>query len=152
MSFRVICHTLFDITQTGITSRNKVPVEQDPMVWIYKRNTQCNLDTILQVINLRSQPDIITAPEKIEIKFDDFQNFGFLFEQNEEEVINCWKFVFEIQHSSVFYDGINELGSLYRDCDRVPMIKCGTEWHKLPNFLDTSPELKNIHFQAIHHD
>lgn len=149
MNFKVICYTLFDITQTGITSRNKPPADVDPVVWTYKRNTQCNLDTILQVINLRSQPEIINTPEKIQINLEEFQNFGFLFKQDEEEIINCWKFIFEIQHSSVFYDGINELGSLYRDCDKVPMIKCGTEWNKLPAFLDTSDELKNIYFQVI---
>jgi hypothetical protein len=26
------------------------------------------------------------------------------------------------------------------------MILCGTEWEKLPSFLDTSEELKNIYF------
>lgn len=152
MSFKVICYTLFDITQTGITSRNRPPVEEDPTLWTYKRNTQCNLDTILQVINLRSQPEIVQLPTKLEITFENFENFGFLFQQTTEEVINCWQFIFEIQHASVFYDGINELGSLYKDCDKVPMIKCGTEWDKLPNFLDTSPELKNIHFQTINYD
>jgi len=42
------------------------------------------------------------------------------------------------------------LGGLYSDCEGVPMIKVGTEWDKLPNFLDTSPELRNIYFEVIH--
>jgi hypothetical protein len=29
------------------------------------------------------------------------------------------------------------------------MIKVGTEWDKLPSFLDTSPELRNIYFEVI---
>jgi hypothetical protein len=29
------------------------------------------------------------------------------------------------------------------------MIKVGTEFEKLPNFLDTTPELKNIYFEVI---
>ena len=58
----------------------------------------------------------------------------------------CWKFTFEISHPSVFNDGITELGALYNDCDGVPMIRCNTEWEKLPTFLDGSPELRNIYF------
>ena len=62
------------------------------------------------------------------------------------------KFNFEIQHASVFSDGITELGALYTDCDGVTMIKCGTEWDKLPAFLDTSLELRNIYFKVISND
>jgi hypothetical protein len=146
MSFRITCHTLFDITQTGVLNRARPASEENVAQWIYKRNTQCNFDTILQVVSLRSQPEEITKPEKIEIRFDDFENFGFLFAQVENETYPCWKFSFAIQHPSVFDDGINELGALYRDCDGVPMILCDTEWSKLPAFLDVSPELKNIYF------
>ena len=67
--------------------------------------------------------------------YDD--KFGFLFEQQENEVYNCWHFKFEIQHASVFYDGITDLGGLYTDCDAVPMLKVGTEWDKLPLMIDT---------------
>lgn len=77
-------------------------------------------------------------------------NFGFLFEQQEDEEYPCWSFEFDIQHPSVFDDGISELGALYSDCDMVPMIKCGTEWDKLPAFLDTSEELRNIYFKVTH--
>jgi hypothetical protein len=58
-------------------------------------------------------------------------------------------FEFEIQHPSVFNDGITELGALYTDCAKIPMIKCGTEWSKLPGFLDTTEELRNIYFEII---
>jgi hypothetical protein len=80
------------------------------------------------------------------IKFDDFENFGFLFQQIENETYPMWEFSFDIQHHSVFNDGISELGALYNDCNGVPMILCGTEWEKLPSFLDSSEELKNIYF------
>lgn len=95
---------------------------------------------------MRSQPEVISEPKLIQINFDEFENFGFLFQQEENEKYPCWTFEFTVQHPSVFDDGINEFGGLYNDCDRVPMILCGTEWNKLPNFLDTSPELKNIWF------
>jgi len=29
------------------------------------------------------------------------------------------------------------------------MVKTGREWNKLPDFLDTSPELKNIYFEVL---
>jgi hypothetical protein len=149
MSFKITCYTLFDITQTGVMNRSR-PVDDDKS-WIYKRNTQCNFDTILQAISLRSQPEVLSNPEKIYINFDEFDNFGFLFEQN-DEVQACWKFEFIIQHPSVFDDGISELGALYNDCDSIPMILCGTEWDKLPNFLDSSPELRNIYFILSHYE
>jgi hypothetical protein len=121
-------------------------MDQDITDWTFKRNTQANFDTILQVISLRSQPESLSIPKKMLIKFDDFENFGFLFQQLENETYPMWEFSFDIQHHSVFNDGISELGSLYNDCNGVPMILCGTEWEKLPSFLDSSEELKNIYF------
>ena len=61
-------------------------------------------------------------------------------------------FDFEIQHPSVFDDGITELGSLYSDCDGVPMIQTDTAWSKLPGFLDTSEELRNIYFKVVNNE
>ena len=150
MSFRITCYTLFDITQTGVLNRSRPAVDQDMSEWTCKRNTQANFDTILQVISLRSQPEIVSMPKRMDIKFDEFENFGFLFQQLENELYPCWKFSFDIHHHSVFNDGISELGALYNDCSGVPMILCGTEWGKLPSFLDTSEELKNIYFTVEH--
>lgn len=152
MSYTITCYTLFDITPTGIVNRNR-PVEDEEIAsWLHKRNTQCNFDTVLQAISLRSQPEIIRMPEKTQIRFDEFTDFGFLFEQQEDEVYDCWSFDFNIQHASVFNDGTNALGALYSDCDTVPMIKTDTVWDKLPAFLDTSDELKNIYFKAVKYD
>lgn len=147
MGTKITCYTLFDITQSGVLNRSRPGLDIDVVEWTYKRNTQCNFDTILQVISLRSQPEILDNPEKIEIRFDEFENFGFLYQQVENEVYPCWKFVFEVQHKSVFDNGTHELGSLYYDCDQVPMILCKTEVDKLSNFLDTTPELRNIYFK-----
>lgn len=146
MSYRISCYTLFDITQTGVMNRNRPGVDEDQSVWLHKRNTQHNFDTVLQAISLRSQPEISSSPKKLEIQFGEDYDFGFLYQQNEDETYPCWTFDFEVQHPNVFEDGINELGALYKDCDEIPMIKCGTEWDKLPNFLDTTPELRNIFF------
>jgi hypothetical protein len=152
MSYTITCYTLFDITPTGVVNRNR-PVEDEEIAsWLYKRNTQCNFDTVLQAISLRSQPEITRMPEKTQIRFDEFTDFGFLFDQKEDELYNCWSFDFQIQHASVFNDGVNDLGALYSDCDTVPMIKTDTVWDKLPAFLDTSVELKNIYFKVVKYE
>ena len=147
MSYKITCYTLFDITPSGVLSRHRPPEGADVQEWTHKRNTQCNFDTIIQAISLRSQPEVTRMPRKKKIKFDEFDKFGFLFEQIENEEYDCWSFDFEIQHASVFYDGVSELGALFTDCANVPMIKCGTEWEKLPSFLDTTDELRNIYFE-----
>ena len=152
MSFTVTCYTLFDITNTGVNNRSKPQEGEDESLWNHKRKTQCNFDTIIQAISLRSQPDVLDAPKKIEIRFDECLYFGFLFEQNGDETYNCWKFDFEVQHPSVFDDGINELGALYSDCDGVPMLTCDTMWDKLPKFLDGSDETRNIYFTVKNND
>ncbi len=140
---------MFDITNTGIPNRSKAPLDVDAAVWMHKRNTQSNFDTVLQGISLRSQPEVTLYPVRTDIRFDEFENFGFLYHQKENETYPMWQFEFEVQHASVFENGIEELGSLYTDCDGIPMIKCGTEWTELPTFLDTTPELRNIYFKLL---
>ena len=49
----------------------------------------------------------------------------------------------------IINDDTNDLGALYSDCDTVPMIKTDSVWDKLPSFLDTSAELKNIYFKVV---
>jgi len=149
MSYRIRCYTLFDITKTGVLNR-KAPstyTAEELKVWECRRNTQANYDTILQVISLRSQPEENTDTQEKTINFKEFQNFGFLFDEEEDRT--CWYFDFSILHTKVFYDGIHELGSLNTDASGVPIIKTETAWAKLPNFLDTSPELRNIYFEIL---
>lgn len=146
MSSIITCYVLFDITNTGVLNRQRPENTENIKEWSIKRNTQCNFDTILQSISLRSQPEEISKPEKIYIRFDEFKNFGLFYQQSEEETYPCWKFTFAVQHNSVFANEDSPLGALFDDCHGVPMIKCGTEWDKLPDFLDTSVELKNIYF------
>jgi len=149
MSYRIRCYTLFDITKTGIINR-KPPANgtiKQLSTWEKTRNTQCNFDTILQVVSLRSQPENITEPQQEVVLFNDSDLFGFMYDNEEGQI--TWAFDFDIIHRSVFDDGLNKLGYLYSDCDSVPMIKVGTEWDKLPSFLDTSPELRNIYFEVI---
>jgi len=143
--YRIRCTTLFDITQTGVLNRSK-PTEENIEDWVKRRNTQCNFDTVLQVISLRSQPEVVRLPVSVELTEPNHQLFGFLYSS---ENVNCWKFEFEVQHSSVFENGVVPLGALYKDCEGVPMIICDNMHSMCPKFLDTSPELKNIHFEVL---
>lgn len=148
MSHRICCYTLFDITRTGVMNRSK-PDVGNIEDWVYKRNTQCNFDTILQVISLRSQPDVVKYPTKHTLTIEDLVKFGFLFKYNSEIEQYYWKFEFEVQHASVFENGIIEMGALYNDCNGVPMIVFDKQSESLVSFLNTSEELKNIHFEAL---
>lgn len=143
--YRIRCYTLFDITYTGVLNRSK-PTEGDVDEWIKRRNTQCNFDTILQVISLRSQPEVIKYPVQIELAEDSVEYFGFLYDI---ENAYYWKFEFEVQHPSVFENGILPFGALYKDCEGVPMIVTNTQHSQCPKFLETGPELKNIHFEVL---
>jgi hypothetical protein len=141
---RITCYTLFDITKTGVLNRARPGDDiTDTNDWYRKRNTQCNFDTILQVISLRAQPDVISDPQRIELDLNDSEFFGSVLK---DEIVPAWKFVFEVQHSSVFEDGIHELGSLYKDCDGVPMIRCDSQWDKAGESLDITLEKRNIYF------
>lgn len=145
MAFTVRCSTLFDITQTGIISRRNA--NNDDPSWILKRNQQCNFDTVLQAISLRSQPENITVPAKKLL----LNNHKFGLSDNEIPAtqIHFWEFEFDINYTSVYNNSIDELGHLYSDCDKIPMIKCNTEWINLHNYLDTNVDTRNIYFEVI---
>jgi hypothetical protein len=149
MSLKIRCYTLFDITKTGITNRRNTPtpVAEKITLWEQQRNTQCNLDTIIQVISLRGLPEEITIPEKEEITLSDTERFGFLLES--EEPCAMWSFSFAVVGEDMFNDGTDKLGYLFSDCEGVPMIQVGNEFNKLPTFLDVTPELRNIYFEVI---
>ena len=141
MPVNMHCMTLFDITQTNVPNRSRPPDDSDPIVWEKQRKTQCNFDTLLQAISLRSQPENITVPTKSKLSKD--HPFGSHYSTKNAHV---WTFNFTVNHASVFDDGESALGFLYKDCQGIPMILCGDELPTLNNFLDTTIELKNIHF------
>lgn len=146
MSQRIRCSTLFDVTCTGVTNRSK-PAGDDITSWIKQRNTQCNFDTILQVISLRSQPDIVKNPAKIQATDEILNKFGFVYQPESE--IQCWVFEFEVHHASVFDNHAGQFGALYNDCHGVPMIRDTESLVDITSFLDVSDELKNIHFEEL---
>lgn len=144
MSHRIACYTLFDITNTGILNRARPSDDViDTNDWYRKRNTQCNFDTILQVISLRAQPDVVNSPKILEYVVIDTHDFG---EKYKNTKCNVWTFDFEVQHSSVFEDGKIDLGALYKDCESVPMIITETSSIKHDNMLLCDNLNRNIYF------
>ena len=152
MGTNIRCYTLFDITKTGITSR-RPPLDmttKELSEWENTRNTQCNLDTIVQVISLRAQPENITNTTQTSVTLEEFDKFGFLIES--PEPCSVWSFDFYINHSGVFTENEKELGALDVDCVGVPMIRLSDKQITLPDFLDTTPELRNIYFEVLSHE
>jgi hypothetical protein len=148
---RIRCYSLFDITKTNVTNKKKLldASVEEALEWQNKRSTQCNLDTIIQVISLRAQPENVTEPF---LNSDDknIDKFGFLYDFTETQ--NYWYFDFIVNYASVFSDGKDDLGALYNDCEDVPMIKTGKSPHNIPTSLDISPELRNIYFEILSYD
>lgn len=143
------CYTLFDISSSGIFNR-KPPLDLDAeklKQWHINRNKQVNFDTILQVISLRGQPENISQISSQVINFKEFNNFGFMYDDEEDQ--NCYSFEFSVNHKGVFDDGVSNLGALYYDCIGVPMIKMESNFANLSSFLDVTPELRNIYFEVI---
>lgn len=124
----------------------------DNSIWLHKRNSQCNFDTILQAISLRSQPENIESPMLYEEKLSASNNFGNAYKKNKNKLVKYWSFNFEIMHSAVFNDGVSDMGLLYQDCDKTPMIICNTMHNNVHHYLDISDEYRNIYFEVLENE
>lgn len=137
------CYTMFDITFTGIATRSKPKENEDYKIWAMGRNQQANFDTLLQVISLRSQPDLINKPKITEEHLDYFGTSYSL------EDYKIWYFDFSIHHTDVYDIGNEKFKKLYDDLQSIPMILIGTEHKQLGNLIDTTREHKNIYFVEL---
>jgi hypothetical protein len=118
---QIVCKTNFDCTNTGITGRfqaSRLPTKDinnnlitDDASWNKARNQQRNLETLIQLISLRSQPLNLSTPIK-----------------NGE----TWEFYFETETPMVYGQ---DFVDLYADCLDVPMITGLTESTDLAQYL-----------------
>jgi hypothetical protein len=117
------------------------------------RNQQTNFETILQIVNLRSQPENITDSVCEIVKTADLQNskFGgeYLKKTAKQKTVNIWSFAFSVEHPSVFDNGLDQLGNLLSDCEQVPMIVNLNESVELPAQLNITDQLRNIYFEIL---
>jgi hypothetical protein len=137
---KILCRTLFDCSRTGITGNfrpGELPFQdraaqeiRSQSDWNRSRNQQRNYETLLQIFSLRTQPQNITTPAKID---------------------NAWQFEFESESEGVFdvYGDADPLAGLKIDCDGVPMVL------NLGESADTGPTIQthglqqNIWFETI---
>ena len=108
---KIRCTTTFDITATGVTGYckpSRLPFTDasgqtitSEAEWNQARNQQRNLETITQLLSLRTQIDNVTAPV-----FTD----------------NRWSFEFEVESDTIFAQADDLLGTLKEDCYGVPML------------------------------
>jgi hypothetical protein len=146
---KIICHTLFDITKTGINFRRRFDTEISTDQQI-QRNQQCNFETVLQVINMRCQPENISDIERSDVKISELEryNFGYLYSEQylKKKTVTVWTFEFETDKTDVFNNGISDVGYLLQDCENVPMITGLEETVPLSRHLDVTDENRNIWF------
>ena len=108
---KIRCTTTFDITATGVTGHckpSRLPFTDasgqtiaSEAEWNRARNQQRNLETITQLLSLRTQIDNVTRPV--------FDN-------------DHWSFEFEVESDTIFALADDPLGVIKDDCYGVPML------------------------------
>lgn len=138
---KINCYSLFDITATGITgnyrsiqypytTKSGLVINNDREL-TQARNQQRNLDTILQLLSLRTQLFDIGHPELIE-NSDLFPGAQ-----------RIWHFNFAIEDQDQWSVDNDEFWLLKQDSNGTPMLTGLTEDPGLNPWIDPS---QNIHF------
>ena len=134
------CRTLFDCTCTGITGHFRVAqlpylnrtgqLISDINDWNRARNQHRNWETLLQMISLRAQPNIVSEP------------------QSEDGI---WQFEFSIETPGVYSVNteLDNLDGLLNECAGVPMIVGLDEKDGIDSSLIVSGAKQNLWFETI---
>lgn len=124
----ILCATLIDITDTGVIRGES-----------QERDQQRNWQTVLQVLSLKTQPEIVHPPGLIEA--DDVNRFFFGDDFHDKH--NVWVFAFR----SANVGGGYSIEELTDDFEQVPVILGLNETARmlLPLFF-TRGTMKNIYF------
>lgn len=135
---KIQCRTIFDITQTGITGHFKpsqIPFNDrvgnkivDLHSWTRSRNQQRNLETITQILQLRTQIFDVGVPL---------------------ETNGYWSFEFTVEFDGIYQFDQDMFGILQKDCESVPMITGLDEKYTLTPMLTTNGSQQNIWFESI---
>lgn len=112
MATRIRITTTFDCTTTGVTGNFKAAqlpfrdhaqqLIDNEQSWLRSRNQQRNYETLMQLVNLYTQP-MNSSPST-------FEN-------------NHWSFEFDTEFDGVFSSGEDSLGLLKTAAHGVPMLK-----------------------------
>lgn len=137
---KILCRTFFDCSCTGVTGNfrpGELPSQdragqdiRNQADWNRSRNQQRNYETLLQIFSLRTQPQNITAPVKID---------------------DAWQFEFDSESEGVFdvYGDSDPLAGLKIDCDGVPMVLNLGESTSTAPTIQTHGLQQNIWFETI---
>lgn len=132
------CKTFFDITSTGVTGHYKVSrvpfndkfnqLIKDENTWNRARNQQRNLETIIQLISMRTQVSKLSDPIRTR---------------------DTWSFEFEVETPSTLGSEHNPVEVLVSDAEGVPMLT-GLENNKnIKPMLVTNGTDQNVWFSKI---
>lgn len=134
------CRTLFDCTYTGITGHFRVAqvpysdrtgrLITDINDWNRARNQHRNWETLLQIISLRAQPNIVSEPHCED---------------------GIWKFEFSIETPGVYSvnSDLDNLDGLRNECAGIPMIVGLDEKNNIDPSLIVSGAKQNLWFETI---
>ena len=135
---QIKCRTIFDITETGITGHFKpqrIPFLDlaghnivDQPSWDRARNQQRNLETIMQLLQLRTQIFDVSAPANHS---------------------NYWNFSFTVEFEGIYQQEQDPFGILKQDCEGVPMLTGLDEKFVTNLFLTTDGSQQNIWFDVV---
>jgi hypothetical protein len=135
---QISCRTTFDITQTGTTGHFKpsqIPFSDragnninDLSSWDRSRNQQRNLETISQILQLRTQIFDLTAS---------VEHNGY------------WAFEFSVEFDGIYQQDQDAFGILKQDCEGVPMLVGLGEKFTITPMLTASGSQQNIWFELI---
>jgi hypothetical protein len=140
ITMKIRCQTLFDCSPTGVTGHfrpGQIPFNDDTgktitdlNQWSFARNQQRNLETIVQMISLRAQPEITEKPCAVD---------------------STWEFVFEVESAGVYSltGELDDLSALADECSGIPMILNLGETLVTEPYLITNGPNCNIWFNTI---
>jgi hypothetical protein len=131
-------YTLVDITPTGQTTYSP---ERE-----LERNQQRNWETVLQILGLRTQTEILFT----ETLKDDVKNFSPNFGINYTGQHKIWTFKFAVDYAEIYRDGADAYGLLKSDFKITPIILNLSETARpeLPIFYTSGP-WKNVYFNQV---
>ena len=137
---KIACKTLFDCSATGVTGHfrpaqmpfaDRVGQLVDTQEsWNRSRNQQRNWETLLQVIGLRTQPEIVQYPVRQD---------------------NAWYFEFSTDAAGVYGldNNADPLAGLTQECAGVPMVTNLNELPMTSVVLSVDGDTQNIWFYTI---
>ena len=137
---KILTTTAFDITATGVTGNfrsEKLPMIsetgvaiRDYLTWTRSRNQQRNLETVLQLAQMRSQIGDITRPQR-------------------DKDTGLWQFEFTVERPEVYANNSDDLACLRDDCDNVPIVIGLDESPGCADVVRSQGADQNIWFQVL---